>query len=104
MKKVTKSWDFFEGRTLRFGSKHSTGNKVGRVDYRIVNSENYNCVIFKEYWGSTGTDGGTSGSTELLYGYYCADENEMITDEEAKRIVRLIGVKDIGVPARPPAE
>ncbi len=104
LKKIPKSWDFFNGRTLHFNSKHSIGNKIGLVYYRIVNADNHNCIIFLEYWGNPVTDGATSGSNALLQGYYCADENEMITDEEAKQIVRLIGVKDVGVPALPPVE
>jgi hypothetical protein len=104
MRKITKQWDFFNGRTLRVDSKHTTGNKVGLVFYRIVNADNYNCVIFREYWGDAVTDGGTSGSTERLLGYYCADENEKLSVKEAKAVVRLLGVKDIGVPARPPVE
>ncbi len=104
MRKITKQWAFFKGRTLRFDSKHSTGNKVGLVYYLIVNADNYNCVIFREYWGDAVTDGGTSGSTERLLGYYCADENEKLSVKEAKAVVRLLGVKDIGVPARPPVE
>jgi hypothetical protein len=104
LKKVMKMWDFFEGRKLSFDSKRSTGNKVGRVDYRIVNADNYTCIIFKEYWGDVTSDGATSGLSELLHGYYCADENEELSAKAAKEVVRLLGVKGIGVPARPPVE
>ena len=103
LRKVTKGWNFFEGRDLHFGRKRSTGNKVDIVYYMTVNADNYNCIIFQQYWGVAIHDG-TSAGTSQLNGYYCADENETISDDEAKRIVRLIGIKDVGVPARPPAE
>ena len=103
LRKVTKTWNFFNGRNLRFGKKHSTGNKVDIVYYIIVTADKFNCIIFHQYWGIAIHDG-TSAGTSYLEGYYCVGENEVISDQEAKWIVRLIGVKGVGVPDRPPAE
>ena len=103
LNEIPRRWNFFEGRKISFGSKHSTGNKLGRVEFVIVNADNYNCVAFREYWGISGHEFSSEGTT-LLHGYYCADENQELSVEKAKQVVRLLGVKDIGVPVRPPVD
>ncbi len=102
--KTPKRWNFFESRKIRIFDRYlSTGNNLGRVEFIIIKADNHYCVAFREYWGISGREFSSEG-TALLHGYYCADENQKFSAEEARQVVRLLGVKGIGVPVRPPVD
>lgn len=92
---IMRNWKFFEKRITSFGDKHSTGNKIGRIEYIMVNDDFYNCILFRSYSERSGYTLSLLGTT-LLHGYYCVDENQNLSVEKANEVIRLLGVKDVG--------
>jgi len=96
---MVDAWGWFENRTVTMGTKGTAVNSIGRVDYVPVVADGIACVIWRQIWGPRYAQG---EGTNLLDGYYCKGEGQMMSAAEAESVVNRIGHKTHG-PAVPPA-
>ncbi len=83
----------FEGKDLAFQGVNRNGNRLGAIQSQRFVFENVECLGFCQYWGQSGGDSESAG-TNLLYGYYCADPGQPLSEETRKAVIRGLGIKD----------
>ena len=98
---LTRSWNFWKNREIDVVASGSTGNKLDRVNYKIMTSGSLSCVTFLTYFGDATTHDRQSFGTAFVSGYHCLPDSRPLSKGDAERIVKLFGVKGYGVPDKP---
>lgn len=83
----------FADLELSFDSVVRDSNRQGRIDYRRFRGPGLDCLVFAQYWGSSGGDGVVEGATRLLRGHYCATPGEALTDATVTGVVKGLVIK-----------
>ena len=82
----------FQDKNLDFEGTKRNGNKLGAIQSQRFGFDDVECLGFTQYWGQSGGDFGSAG-TNLLYGYYCADPGQPLSDEVRKAVIAGLGIK-----------
>ena len=92
-KSFVEDFPAFKGKELAFQGVKRSGNKLGAIQSQRFGFDDVECLGFSQYWGQSGGDFGSAG-TNLLYGYYCADPGQPLSEETRKAVINGLGIKD----------
>jgi hypothetical protein len=92
-----ESFAAFADKDLDIGRLERGGNRLGMIESRRVSFDDVECLSFAVYWGQSGGDRDSAG-TDLIYGYYCADPGQPLSEETRKAVIVGLGVKGQAVP------
>ena len=102
LEELTRSWNFFKGKSITFDEPQSIYNGFGKTIYQEFNLEAQSCVAFLRYYGLAAFDNaGTSPGTKQLRGYYCFDTKGQLSETQIQTLLNAVSVRGEKVPLKP---
>ena len=96
LKDVTKDWNLFEDKNLKFGGRNSYWNSLGQGRYRTFAFDDHECVAFRQFWGMHSGTRGVDAGTRMLIGYYCGPAEVSLSEQTIDIVLDSLRVRSSG--------
>jgi hypothetical protein len=91
----------FKERTNSVRSTHRTVAAFGNTDFVLFDSGGVGCMLFSSTFGDGTFHIGTYAGTSRVHGYYCEPTGRRVTQADAERFIKAIGIRNLRDPIAP---